>query len=199
VQNISEIEAEILKGCKKGKLKYQEQLYKQFYSYGMSISLRYAYSREESLEILNDSFLKVFNNIDSFDAEKSFKAWFRRIIINTSIDYYRKTKRIIFVEPSEYAKNEIFSQSDVDNLHVEDLLNLLNALPEIYRITFNLYEIEGYKHEEIAEILQITASTSRSNLTRAKKMLREAYQNQYSNKKIVRMENFYSFNKQNTN
>jgi len=178
--NKSEIAPEVLKGCKNGKLKHQEMLYSQFYSYGISVALRYSYSRDEALEILNDSFLKVFNSIASFDAEKQFRAWFRRIIINTSIDYYRKTKRLIFVENTDYSKVELFSQNDVNSLEMQDLLQLLGALPEVYRLTFNLYEIEGYKHEEIAEMLGITASTSRSNLTRAKKMLREAFLKQYN-------------------
>jgi len=175
-----DIDSEIVKGCRKEKLKYQEMLYRQFYAYGMSVCLRYSYSREEAVEILNDSFLKVFNNLKTFDETKSFKAWFRRIIINTSIDYYRKNKKLIYLENTDYLNLEVFSENDINNLEVQDLLKLLNSLPEVYRLTFNMYEIEGYKHEEIAELLNITASTSRSNLTRAKKMLRQAFEKHYN-------------------
>lgn len=154
-------------------------LYKHFFAYGMSVALRYSYSRDEAVEILNDSFLKVFNNIKKFDESKTFKFWFRRIIINTSVDYYRKNKKLIPVENSDFAGMEIFSENEINSLEVQDLLKLLNSLPEVYRLTFNLYEIEGYKHDEIAEMMNVTASTSRSNLTRAKKMLRKAYFKQY--------------------
>ena len=172
----SEIEPDVLKGCKKGKLKYQEVLYSQFYGYGLSIALRYSYSREEALEILNDAFLKVFNNIKKFDNNKSFKSWFRRILINTSIDYFRKNKKLLYLENIDYTKVEVFNENDINSLEVQDLLKLLNSLPEMLRLTFNLYEIEGYKHDEIAEMLKIKASTSRANLTRAKKMLRNLFQ-----------------------
>lgn len=170
----------ILKGCKKGKLKYQELLYKQFYGYGMSVSLRYSYSKEEAVEILNDSFLKVFNNIDKYNTKQEFKPWFRRIIINTAIDYYRKNSKIKLLNEPE---SEIELEPEAtDNLNVEDILKLLNDLPEIYRLTFNLYEIEGYKHEEIAEMLSIAVSSSRANLTRAKKMLRSAFKKHFEPK-----------------
>jgi len=168
-------ELNIVLNCKKGKNKYKESLYKYYYSFGISISLRYSYSKEECIEILNDSFIKVFDKIKSFDENQEFRAWFRRIIINTAIDYYRKNSKIkAFLD---FESDEIIESDAISRLSVEDILSLLNRLPEIYRITFNLYEIEGYSHEEIANILDTTASTSRANLSRAKKMLREAYIN----------------------
>ena len=168
-------ELNIVLNCKKGKNKYKESLYKYYYSFGISISLRYSYSKEECIEILNDSFIKVFDKIKSFDENQEFRAWFRRIIINTAIDYYRKNSKIkAFLD---FESDEIIESDAISRLSVEDILSLLNRLPEIYRITFNLYEIEGYSHEEIANILETTASTSRANLSRAKKMLREAYIN----------------------
>ena len=169
----------IIKGCKHKKLRDQEKLYKLFYAYGMSICLRYSNSREESVEILNDSFLKVYDNMKKFNTEKSFKAWFRRILINTAIDYYRKkTKlyKIINIDDVEY---ETFQTEKIDQLEVQDLMKLLNELPDNYRLVFNLYEIEGYKHQEISELLNIPTSSSRTYLTRAKKMLRELYKTNF--------------------
>jgi len=163
----------ILKGCLKKKLKYQEMLYKHFYSYGMSICLRYTYSKEEALEVLNDGYLKVFEGLKTFNLQKEFKPWFRQIIIYTAIDYYRKNKKVkIWYEDDDNITPE---PDAIDNLNVEDILKLLNELPEIYRMTFNLHEIEGYKHEEIAKMLNIAISSSRVNLTRAKKLLRAAF------------------------
>jgi len=166
-------EIHIIKGCLKHKRKDQELLYQRYYGYAMSICLRYCYSRDEALEVLNDSFLKIFENISGFNLELEFKPWLRRIIVNTAIDYFRKNSKI---KRSEILEPDFGQAPDaIDNLNVEDIIRLLNELPEIYRITFNLYEIEGYKHEEIAEILNIAVSSSRSNLTRAKRLIREAY------------------------
>ena len=175
------LDIKIIKGCKRGKLKYQEKLYRHYYAYGMSISLRYSNSREEATEILNDSFLKVFDNLSKFDMKKSFKAWFRRILINTSIDYYRKSLRVVQTNNIDDYETLVYDKNEIDNLETEDILKLLNTLPETYKIIFNLYEIEGYKHEEIAEKLDISASTSRANLSRAKKILRESFKKQYRN------------------
>lgn len=178
--NKFEIEPEVLNGCIKNKLKYQELLYRQYYGYGMSISLRYSANKDEATEILNDSFLKVFDNISKFKTDLSFKSWFRRIVINTSIDYYRKNVKFNNTDSiDDIFITETIDNNVIDELNAEDILKLLNQLPEIYRFTFNMYEIEGYKHEEIAEKLNITTSTSRSNLTRAKKMLKNLLENIY--------------------
>lgn len=169
---IDNIDPKILSGCIKKKLKYQEMLYRKFYAYGMSITLRYTKNREDALEVLNDSFLKVFENITRFDTKKSFKAWFRQITVNTSIDNIRKNKRTVITENIDDLRSENFYKKEIDDLETEDLLNILHSLPEHYALIFNLYEIEGYKHYEIAEMLNINESTSRANLSRAKKMLR---------------------------
>jgi len=183
-EEINHIEPNLLNGCIRGKIKFQELLYKQFYGYGMSICLRYSNNRDAAVEILNDSFLKVFDAIKTYDNSKPFKAWFRRIIINTSIDYYRKNLKYNETDSIDDYYDLQVDYNAINDLNVDDILKLLNQLPEIYRITFNLYEIEGYKHEEIAEQLKITASTSRSNLTRAKKMLRDLYEKYYNIQKL---------------
>lgn len=163
---------ELIEGCRRGKRKYQERLYKAYYSYGMSIALRYAHSSDEAKEVLNDSFMKIFKSISKYNPERSFKGWVRRIIINTSIDYYRKNLKfegaldIVDNEPLDY------NIDGIQKLNIDDIISLLRGLPEVYRVTFNLYEIEGYNHDEIADLLNIEVSTSRSNLTRAKQKLR---------------------------
>ena len=174
-----EIEPEIIKGCKKGSLKSQEMLYRKFYAYGMSITLRYTKNREDAVEVLNDSFLKVFENIKKFDTKKSFKSWFRQITVNTSIDYFRKSKRMILTDDINNYESTILETDKIDKLEFEDVLKLLQLIPEHYSVFFNLYEIEGFNHHEIAEKLNISDSTSRANLSRAKKMLRELFKKQY--------------------
>lgn len=169
----------LIKGCRQGKLRAQEKLYRHFYAYGMSICLPYSKNKDEAAEILNDSFLKVFQNISSFDSNYPFKPWLRRIIINTAIDYYRQ-----FFKHNSLIDNNIDELYDlqtesVDDLEIEDIMLMLNELPEIYRIVFNLYEIEGFSHKEIAIKIRVSESTSRSNLTRAKKMLRIIFKKKF--------------------
>jgi RNA polymerase sigma-70 factor (ECF subfamily) len=155
-------------------------LYRKFYAYGMSITLRYTKSKDEAIEVLNDSFLKVYENIGRFDVNKSFKSWFRQITVNTAIDHYRKSKRQIQTETIETYGSDLRDEDNFDELDTEDIINILNALPDNYRVIFNLYEIEGYDHKEIGEQLGISDSTSRANLSRAKQMLRELFKKQYN-------------------
>ncbi len=166
------MEAGIIKNCKSGSLKHQEIMYKHFYGFAMGICLRYAYTKTDATEILNDSFLKVFKNIKKFNEELPFKPWLRKIIVNTAIDYYRKNARFNPMLEIEEAENEGFSIDAIDTLTYYDLKKILDDLPEPYRLIFNLYEIEGYTHKEIGEKTELNESTSRSYLARAKKKLR---------------------------
>jgi RNA polymerase sigma factor (sigma-70 family) len=170
---VNPIEVEkLIEGCMKGRLKDQEGLYKHFYGYAMGICLRYAKTRDEASEILNDSFLKVFNKLGMYDSSKLFKAWLRRIVVNTAIDYYRREHKYDNQVPIEKAGREENDFDVIDQLNTEDILKLLQKLPDNHRVVFNLYEIEGYSHDEIGEMLQIPVGTSKSNLSRAKQKLR---------------------------
>lgn len=167
------VEQQLIERCTKGDDKGKESLYRHFYAYAMGVGLRYSYSKDEALEIINDSFLKVFASVQKFDTASSFKPWLRRIIINTAIDHYRKQKK--HMEVIEVDENQMLPEDYEDiisKLTAEDILGLLNLLPEYQRLIFNLYEIEGYSHEEIGKKLGMTTSTSRSYLTRAKAKLR---------------------------
>lgn len=140
----------------------------------MSISLRYAYSRNEALMIVNDSFMKVFDKIKSYDDTYSFKAWFRRVLINTAIDNYRKNKtHIEKTEAISFVNIPGNFEDAISKLTVDDIMSLLNDLPDIQRLIFNLSEIEGYSHNEISRKLEVPVGTSRSYLFRAKSTLRE--------------------------
>lgn len=167
------LEKALIQKAKDGDKKSIELLYKQFYGFAMSVALRYSNSRDEACEIVNDSFMKAFDRLKQYQLENSFKGWFRRIIVNTSIDYYRKNSRYASIMDIEKAESESYSPDIIDQLTFEDILGLIRSLPEILRIVFNLYEIEGYDHNEIGEKLGIPASTSRTYLARSKKKLRE--------------------------
>jgi len=163
----------VLNGCSKGNLKAQEYLFKEYYGYVMSIALRFSSCHDNAMEIVNDSFLKIFRKIGSYQIDKEFKPWIRKIVVNTAIDYYRRDKQNGIEIPIELAYDEPVDESVIDNLNAEEIIKLINSLPMKYRYTFNLYEIEGFSHDEIAIQLGITESTSRTYLTRAKKMLRQ--------------------------
>ena len=181
MSSLTDIEREIIIQCKKNNLRYQEMLYKHFYSYAMGISLRYSYSREEALEIVNDSFMKVFSKIGTYNLQLSFKAWLRRIVIHTAIDYHRKHAKHKYHLDIDQTVEESRDMDVIDRLNVEDILELLNQLPNQYRLIFNLYEIEGYSHKEIGKMLRISESTSRTQLTRAKKKLRNLFKEFFKN------------------
>lgn len=169
-------EDEIISQCKTGSLKYQELLYKQFYSYAMSISLRYSINRDDALEVVNDAFIKVFNTISRFNSDKPFKAWLRTIIVNTAIDRRRKELKFQLHVEMDNVMALSGPASTSDNLNAQDILQLMKQLPPIQIAIFNLYEIDGYNHDEIGQILTIPANSSRVYLSRAKEKLRTLIQ-----------------------
>jgi RNA polymerase sigma factor (sigma-70 family) len=182
------LEKHLIQKAKDGDSKSIEMLYKHFYGYAMSIALRYSNSREEACEIVNDSFMKAFDKLSHYSPDNSFKGWFRKILINTSIDYYRKNMKYFAVMNIEKADIEVSDPDIIDRLSTEDILGILRELPELLRIVFNMYEIEGFSHNEIGDELGIPSSTSRTYLARAKKQLREKVQelNEIRNEGAIR-------------
>lgn len=140
----------------------------------MSISLRYSKNREEALEITNDAFLKVFRKIEQYDLEQPFLPWLRKIVIHASIDYYRKHHKLD--APIEVAylnqTNKTTSNEALDNLAFEDLIMVMQRLSPAYRLVFNLYVIDGLMHQEIAEKLNISVGSSKSNLAKARQKIK---------------------------
>lgn len=164
-------EDEIISQCKKGSLRYQEVLYKRFYNYAMGVSLRYCINRDDALEVVNDAFIKVFNAIAGFDSDKPFKAWLRTIIVNTAIDRRRKELKFqLHIELDDAIPVAI--AHNAATLEVQDILKLMGNLPPLQAAIFNLYEIDGYSHDEIAVMLNLPVSSSRVYLSRAKERLR---------------------------
>ena len=164
---------QIIDGCIEQDRHSQELLYKKLYGFAMNICLRYADNKYEASDVLNEGFFKAFTNIEKYDKSWPFKAWLSKIMYNASIDYYRtnlKWSQLVGLEKSDIKVNEVSIEHKLD---YEDLLKTIQRLPPTYRIVFNLYAIDGYSHEEIAEMLGITASTSRSNLHKARVKLQE--------------------------
>ena len=173
-QELSDLE--LISLCSERDIRAQELLYRRYFSFAMSVAVRYTCNEGEAMEIVNDSFMKVLEKTGEFDSSKPFRSWYGRILINSAIDNYRRNaKHSSHLQISEIEATEE-QEPEIDaSLSAEDILYLFSQLPEQFRVTFNLFEIEGYSHNEIGQILGITASSSRSNLTRAKKMLRELY------------------------
>lgn len=170
----------LIQGCIRKERHSQELLYKQFYGYALSICFRYARDHDEAVAILNDGFLKIFTNIKNHNQEKSFKAWLRKIMINTALDHYRKQARQPYMDDLEMVKQMPYGSDIINNLTYEEILQLIQFLPTAYRAVFNLYVIDGYNHEEIAEMLDISSGTSKSNLAKARMHLRKLLQKYYN-------------------
>ncbi len=151
----------------------QQQLYEQHYSKLMGICLRYAGSREEALDLLHEAFLKIFQNIHRYQPNTSLEAWMRTVVINTCIDHHRRCVRR---RTEDLCEAHAFSADEPDalsRLTEAEILEAIQRLSPVYRAVFNLYVVEGYSHREIADALQITESTSRSNLMKARTRLQE--------------------------
>ena len=168
------IHQDVIDRCKSGEQKAQFQIYKLYYKAMYNSCLRIVNNSLEAEDIMQESFLKAFEKINSYKGGVSFGAWLKRIVINHSLDELRK-KKMIFdsIEDSVYEiKNEESNNSDnKTQIKAEDIKEQINKLPDGYRITLSLYLIEGYDHDEISEILNISSSTSRSQCARAKKKL----------------------------
>ncbi|HEY0743815.1 MAG TPA: RNA polymerase sigma factor [Chryseosolibacter sp.] len=163
----------ILKGCRKNDRSSQKMLYERFYGYAMSICLRYADNRDEASLILNDGFMKIFSGMKQFDLSRPLKPWLRKIMVNTAINHYKEKQRQIQAEEMELAERESETENIISGISYQEIIGMLHKLPPAYRTVFNLYAIEGYKHEEIAKMLGITVGTSKSNLFKAKDHLKK--------------------------
>lgn len=176
----------LIRGCRKGKRESQKELYAQFYNYAMSVCLRYSRNREEAQEIVNDGFMKVFTRLDKYNDSLSFQGWLRRIMVNSAIDFYRRNEKHYNHMDIVHASDVSTNADSISQLSEQEIMEAVQQLPPAYRMVFNLYAIEGYKHDEIAHKLGISAGTSKSNLAKArmklKKVLEETHTNNYNKK-----------------
>jgi RNA polymerase sigma-70 factor (ECF subfamily) len=165
---------EVVEGCLKGKESAMKKFYEHFQGFALSVCMSYCESRDDALEIMNDGFLKVFKSLDKVENIDRIKPWLRRIMINGSIDHFRKN---IKKQTTQLPENIIEpNYGDVlvyAKLSSEDIMSAIQSLPANNRLVFNLYVIEGYSHKEIGEMLKMAESTSRANLSLANGLLRE--------------------------
>lgn len=172
-------EKELIKRCSKQDRLAQQRLYETYSSKMLGVCIRYVSDRETAMDVMHDGFITVFAKIGDFRGEGSFEGWMRRIFVTTALGHLRKRNALTYAAPVEEVVDITNHEASViERMEARELLKCVDALPEGYRVVLNLFAIEGYAHREIAEMLNITESTSRSQYFRAKatlcKMLEEA-------------------------
>jgi RNA polymerase sigma-70 factor (ECF subfamily) len=167
-------EEQLVKECISGNAIAHKKFYDLFAKKMMGVCLRYSANPDEAQDVLQDGFIKVFSKLPKFVNKGSLEGWVRRIMVNTALDQYRKNKKYQSDVEIDAVSFKL-EQRDfiVETINANDLLQLIQTIPKGYRVVFNLFAIEGYSHKEIAEQLGVTESTSKSQYSRAKKMLRK--------------------------
>jgi len=166
---------QLIENCKINDTKAQGELYKLFSSKLFSVCLKYSRNYVEAEDNLQDAFLTIFNKIDQYKNKGSFEGWLKRITVNTVLQRYRNEK--VFDIINEDAIEDVEIEVDEDNLSIDYLLKIIQELPDRYRLVFNLYVLDGYSHKEIADMLKINLGTSKSNLARARQILKQTIEN----------------------
>ncbi|MEI7472499.1 MAG: sigma-70 family RNA polymerase sigma factor [Chitinophagaceae bacterium] len=168
-------EQELIRGCIREEATCQREVYNRYAGRMLGVCNRYARNSADAEDILQDAFIKVFDKIHQFKFEGSFEGWIRKIVVNTALKKYslrRYEKELVGYEIKDRDET-ILEPSAYSQLSEKDLLDLINSLPDGYRLVFNLYVLEGFQHEEIATMLNIQPGTSRSQLVKARAMLQK--------------------------
>ena len=162
---------QLIEQCKKNDAKAQGQIYKLYASQLFSLSLKYSRSRAEAEDNLQDAFVTIFTKIEQYKNKGSLEGWMKRIAINTALQCYRSVG--VFNIVNEGQIEDVIIEIDDDAIGVDYLLQIIQELPDRYRLVFNLYALDDYSHKDIAEMLDISTGTSKSNLARARMILKE--------------------------
>ncbi len=169
----------LIRGCSAGKRRYQNKLYTQYSHQMMAICLRYSKNRNDAEDILQEGFVKIFLKVKDYKFEGSFEGWMKRIFINTAITHYSKNLKYSVHTDIDNMEERLagdapsYYETESHNGREKVLMKLIQELPEGYRLVFNLYVFEGYTHQEIGEVLDISDNTSKSQLSKARKYLRK--------------------------
>lgn len=169
---------ELVHRCKKGERKAQELLYRQYASTLYGICLKYSRNKTEAEDNLHDSFITIYEKIGQYRSTGSFEGWLKRITINTVLQKYRREEYLSVV--NENIPDEVTVESNYADIGLQSLLGYIQELPNKYRTTFNLYVLDGYSHKEISQMLGTTVGTSKSNLARARLLLKEKIESKFS-------------------
>ena len=175
---------ELINNCKKGNRQAQEQLYRDYSRILFGICLKYSRNKTEAEDSLHDSFMTIYSKIDQFKHQGSFEGWIKRITINTVLQKYRKEEKLTVISEN-LEEEELDDNNSYLDIELDTLLGYIQELPNKYRLTFNMYVLDGYSHKEISEMLGTSLGTSKSNLARARGILKEKIEN---NKAWMHME-----------
>ncbi|TBN16781.1 RNA polymerase sigma factor [Hyunsoonleella pacifica] len=171
---------QLIEKCKANDTKAQGELYKLFSGKLFSTCLKYSRNYAEAQDNLQDAFLTIFNKIEQYKHKGSFEGWLKRVTVNTVLQRYRNEK--VFDIINENITEDVEVEVDEDEISIDYLLQIIQDLPDRYRLVFNLYALDGYSHKNIAEMLEITVGTSKSNLARARQILKQTIE-QHNKKK----------------
>ncbi len=166
-------EKELIAGCCKGYGPAQKELYRLYAPKMFGVVLRYSNDQHTAEDLLQEGFIKVYQNIGTFRNEGSFEGWIRRIFINVSLEHFRRSTRLYPISDIHDGGIEVVENSVIEKLCADDLLALLQKLSPGYRMVFNLYAIEGFSHKEIGKMLNISEGTSKSQLARGRSILQK--------------------------
>ena len=169
----------LLKECKRGKSRSQEELYRRFASAMYGLCLQYASNEEDAQDIMQEGFIKVYAKLDQVKNPAALPGWIRRVMINTALEKYRSQVILQRVDEVREEHHEEAGNDALDKLSCDELVGLIQTLTPRYRVVFNLYAIEGFTHQEISEELGISIGTSKSNLSRARGVLQEKIKTMY--------------------
>lgn len=162
---------ELIDSCKQGNRKAQEQLYREYSPILFGVCLKYSRNKTEAEDNLHDSFMTIFDKIGQYTSKGSFEGWVKRITVNTVLQKYRKEQHLKLV--TDNFEDEVEVDPGYTDIGLETLLGYIQELPNKYRLTFNLYVLDGYSHKEIGALLGTSPGTSKSNLARARLILKE--------------------------
>lgn len=177
------VQLQIIDGCKKGDRKAQRALYDQYAASLYGCCLKYAANVQEAQDVLQDSFITIYDKIDQYNHKGSFEGWCKRITINTALQRYRNNK-VYVLEDDKNIVEELPVVDLIDQIELQELLDMIQQLPDKYRMVFSLYSLDGYSHKEIAALMKISEGTSKSNLSRARTNLQQMI-NEWRRKNII--------------
>tara|TARA_B110000014_G_scaffold257111_1_gene241177 strand:+ start:2144 stop:2683 length:540 start_codon:yes stop_codon:yes gene_type:complete len=173
---------ELIEKCKKNNRKAQGELYNLYSKKMFTLCLKYSKNYAESEDNLQDSFMTIFKKIKQYNGKGSFEGWMKRIMINTALQRYRKTSVLDVIKDDDFLEDVV--EIEQENIPLDFLLSIIQELPDRYRLVFNLYVLDGFSHKEIASTLNVSIGTSKSNLSRARNILKDKIEtNEFKNKK----------------
>ena len=173
-------ESDLIQGCINGDRQMQELLYQRFSPKMYTVCLRYSGNTEDARDLLQEGFIKIFKNLSKYRGDGSFEGWIRRIFVNTSIEHFRKKVHLQNVTETQERMIEDKEWNVLDNLAEKDIMKMIHELSPGYKAVFNMHVIEGYSHKEIGEMLGINEGTSKSQLARAKMVLKKMLHDRFN-------------------